>query len=87
MAAHVVKTAQLSIKSTHKNERLTYQLSREVIAGIRHLAGVTNDLPSTAKYLFLLRHEHFGGSVDVRRQSPGVRNVGLNVELRVRNCH
>jgi len=70
VAAHVVEAAELSIVAAHDQQRLTYQLSREIVARIRHLIFVSHNLPTAGEYLFFLVIECSGVGIKLGGQRP-----------------
>ena len=65
MPANIVETAQFAISPAHHKQRFTDYFGGEIIARIRHLVRMPNNLPGPRKYLLLLGCEYF--PVDVKR--------------------
>src|SRR5580698_9224766 len=81
MPANVIEPAQLAIESANKQQRLANQLGREEISRMRDLAGMPDDLPGAGKDLFFFRGADRRVKVKMSGQSPGARNVRINMEF------
>jgi hypothetical protein len=82
MPADVVEAAQSSVGAAHEQQRLTDEGGREKVAGIRDLAGVTNDLPRSREDLFSFGKKNARVGIKMRGQSPGSRDLGVDMKLR-----
>jgi len=94
MAANVVEPAQNSIVPARYKQRLSLQLSREVISWTRHLMRVSHHLPGLREDLFFFERENFGIDIQRGRQRPSVRHITIDAKhirqknhIYVRNSH
>src|SRR4030095_98904 len=80
MTAHVVETAQAKVRAAHDQEGLTYQLRREIVAGLRNLIAVPDYLPCARKNSVFFLNGERRIEVERRGQSPGTSDVGFDVQ-------
>src|SRR5689334_8297268 len=71
VAAHVMKSAHLSVVAADGEEHLADEVEALVVAGVRNLGDVTDDLPGRAEDPLALEREEFrvgvrpGGKAEV----------------------
>src|SRR6185436_9002817 len=96
MATDIMQAADRSIVAANDNERIALHLQREVVAGFRNLAGMSDKKPATPPYAFQVGAVHDGFRIKFARQRParlatrdecvdGFRVLGECVPLAERN--
>ncbi len=85
--AHVIKAAQFAVVIAHDQQRLADQLGRKVVAGVRHLVAMPHHLPAAGKDSLFLGRKRLRPGIEMRGQSPGPRNIGINGTNTFRSSH
>ena len=67
MAADVIKAAQLALGTTHQQQRLAVEFSREEITRLQQLLATPNYLPGAREDAFPFLRVHLGMGVEARR--------------------
>src|SRR6185436_15795578 len=83
MTANVIEAAQLAVLAAHGDDGLAKQVEAVVVANLRNVVAIANQLPAGAKDRALLQLEELGVVVDPTRQSEVIlvrvsRPRGLN---------
>src|ERR1700728_4447090 len=68
------------------NDRLTSEIGGDEIAGIWHLAGMTDEQPSPAEDAFHLQFEQVGIGIDAPVHAAGFDQLGNLVRVPVAHC-
>ena len=76
MAAHIVEAAHHAVLAAHDQRALADHVHGQIVAGIRHVADMADDLPVIAEDMLLLEFEKGVGMITPARQAPPVPIVG-----------
>src|ERR1700733_3437357 len=85
--AHVIEAAQLAVAIANDQQRLADQLGRKVVAGVCHLVAMPHHLPAPHKDSLFLGRKRIRLGVEMRGQSPGPRNIGIDGTNTFRSSH
>ena len=72
MSASVVKASDLAVFATHGNDRLAHELKGMIVARVRNVVLMANELPRLAENRLLLELEELGVVVDPGRETEAV---------------
>ena len=76
VGAPIKQHMRAAVPMAHHDDRLTPELGRDVIAGLRHLAGMAHEQPGTAEDAFHLQLEDIRVGVDVPMHPSRLDELG-----------
>src|SRR4051812_43359173 len=86
MGAAVEKDVHLAITMARHDHRLAAELGRDVVARIRHLAGMSDEQPSAAENALHLQLEDVSISVNAPMHTARLDKFGDVVRIAVDHC-
>ncbi len=82
MTADVIKTAQLTRRATHQQQRFAQKLGGKKVARLCQLLAMSDHLPGSGKDALVFLRANLGVGIERRGNGPCPRNVGINLKCR-----
>src|SRR5260370_10287687 len=81
MTTDIVEATRFAVLVAHQQQRFAGQFHGEVIPGLDQLLAMSDYLPRAMKNLLSLALVYFRSEIEVGREGPGPRDIGIDAEL------